>query len=68
MNKTTFPPKDKLPEFSSYLVSYPLQSWLKKGVEHKTFFFNFEKFNGIDSYGNSTSWIKFLDNRLVSHG
>ena len=49
MNETTFPPKGKLPQFSSYLTSYQTISWLKQGAEHKTFFFNFENFNGTDS-------------------
>ena len=67
MKETTFPPKGKLSQFSSYLASYQIISQLKQGAEHKTFFFNFENFNGIDSYGNSTSWKKLLDNKLVSH-
>ena len=49
MNETTFPPKGKLPQFSSYLASYQIISRLKQGTEHKTFFFNFENFNGTDS-------------------
>ena len=65
MNKPTFPPKGKLPQFSNYLASYQIISWLKQGTEHKTFVFKFENFNGIDSYGNSTSWKKLLDNKLV---
>ena len=56
MNETTIAPKGKLPQFSNYLVSYQIFSWLKEGAEHKTFFFKFENFNGINSYGNSTSW------------
>ena len=58
MNETTFPPKGNLPQFSSYLASHQLISSLKQGTEHKTFFFNFENFNGTDSYGNSTSWTR----------
>ena len=42
MNETTFPPKGNLPQFSSYLASYQLTSSLKQGIEHKTFYFNFE--------------------------
>ena len=67
MNETTFPPKGKLPQISSPLASYQIISWLKQGAEHKTFF-NFENSNGTDSYGNSTSRKKLLDNKLVSHG
>ena len=55
MNETTFPPKDKLSQISNYLTSYLIISWLKQGAEHKTYFFNFENFNGTDSYGDSTS-------------
>ena len=61
MNETTFPPKGKFPQYSSYLASYQIISWLKQGAKHKTFFFNFENFNGTDSYGNSTSWKKLLN-------
>ena len=68
MNETTFPPKGKLLQFSSYLTSYQIISWLKQGAEHKTFFFNLENFNATDSYGNSTSSQKLLDNKRVSHG
>ena len=68
MNETTCPPKGKLPQFSSYITSYQIISWLKQGTEHKTFFFKFENFNGTDSYGNSASWKKLLHNKLVSHG
>ena len=67
MNETTFPPKGKLPQISSPLASYQIISWLKQGAKHKTFF-NFKNFNGTDSYDNSTSWKKFLNNKLVSHG
>lgn len=66
-DETTFPPKGKFSQFSSSLASYQIISWLKQGAEHKTFSFNFNNFNGIDSYGNSTSWKKLLDNKLVSH-
>ena len=67
MNETTIPPKGNLPQFSSYLASYQIISRLKQGTKHKTFF-NFENFNGTNSYGNSTTWKKLLDNKLVSHG
>ena len=67
MNETTFPPKGKLPQFSSYLASYQIISRLKQGAEHKTFIYNFENFNSSDSYVNSTSWKKLLDNKLESH-
>ena len=53
MNKTSFPPKGKLPQFSSSLASYQIIGWLKQGAKHKKFF-NFKNFNGTDSYGNST--------------
>ena len=35
MNETTFPPKGKLPQYSSYLASYQIISWLKQGAKHK---------------------------------
>ena len=35
MNETTCPPKGKLPQFSSYLTSYQIISWIKQGAEHK---------------------------------
>ena len=35
MNETNFPPKGKLSQFSSYLVSYQIISWLKQDAEHK---------------------------------
>ena len=54
MNKTTFPPKGKLPQFSSSLASCQIIGWLKQGAEHKKLF-NFKNFNDTDSYGNSTS-------------
>ena len=60
MKETTFPPKGKLPQFSSYLNSYQIISWLKQGAKHKTLFFKCENFNGIDSYGNSTLWKSCL--------
>ena len=68
MNETIVAPKGKLPQFSSYLAPYQIISWLKQGTEHKTLFFNFENINGTDSYGNSTSRKKLLDNKLLSHG
>ena len=64
MNETIFPPKGKLPQFSSPLASHQIISWL---TEHKSSFFNFNNFNGTDSSGNSTSWKKLLNNKLVSH-
>ena len=67
MNETTFPPKGKLPQFSTPRASYQIISWLKQRAEHKSFFFNFNNFNGTDSSGNSTSWKKLLNNKLVSH-
>ena len=67
MNETNFPPKGKLPQFSCDLTSYQIISWLRQGAERKNFFFNFENFNGTDSYGNSISWKKLLDIKLVSH-
>ena len=63
-NKTTFPPKGKLPQLSSYLAFYQIISRLKQGIEQKTFFFNFENINGTDNYGDSTSWQNLLDNKV----